>query len=170
MKHGKDLGEKYCLVSLIITARSAGDCYFNNNITGIRLWQKENTFKVSVHCPGRRKSMFWSTRFSNGTNSLSYTLLYRQNFGRVWSWFHCFPKAVDLNNVCQCLRAWLSCPTDPAKSKGQGLVWVHSPGFLSHLCFQCIPVGLSAKWWLSPVVNQSAVYHQFVTSCACNFT
>ena len=32
-----------------------------------------------------RKSVFWSTRFSNGTNSPSYTLLYRQNFGRVHS-------------------------------------------------------------------------------------
>ena len=32
-----------------------------------------------------RKSVFWSTRFSNGTNSPSYTLLYRQNFGRVCS-------------------------------------------------------------------------------------
>ncbi len=30
-----------------------------------------------------RESLLWSTRFSNGTNSPSYTLLYRQNFWRV---------------------------------------------------------------------------------------
>ena len=30
------------------------------------------------------QSLLWSTRFSNGTNSPGCTLLYRQNFGRVW--------------------------------------------------------------------------------------
>ncbi len=30
-----------------------------------------------------RKSVFWSTRFSNGTNSPNYTLLYSQKFGTV---------------------------------------------------------------------------------------
>ena len=39
--------------------------------------------KGFVRANSPRESLLWSTRFSNGTNSLSYTLLYRQNFWRV---------------------------------------------------------------------------------------
>ncbi len=41
---------------------------------------------ISVNCPGKLTEgiivMVYQV-FSNGTNSLSYTLLYHQNFGRV---------------------------------------------------------------------------------------
>ncbi len=41
-------------------------------------------FRWIVWANSPRKSLLWSTRFSNGTNSPSYTLLYCQNFLRVY--------------------------------------------------------------------------------------
>ncbi len=71
------------------------------NCTTIWLWSNRNTGIIFLEhqwiarANSPRETLLWSTRFSNGTNSPSYTLLYRQKFWRVW----CMP-ALDEHQIC----------------------------------------------------------------------